>query len=165
MDAILYSSNLVALLRVDLFGFSSGAPRPCSGDGPQVSRDASLVLSFPGLGPVIAATILSEAAQPVRARDYSVLRVRWNSSRYSPNQNYAFVPMRQACSTRMRNAVYHWLSHSIQWDALCCRQFNKLRAAGHVHARTLREVADRLLAILVAVLKSGKPYDPALRAA
>jgi hypothetical protein len=34
---------------------------------------------------------------------------------------------------------------------------------GHTHGRALRGVADRLLAVLVAILKTGLPYDSALR--
>jgi hypothetical protein len=35
-----------------------------------------------------------------------------------------------------------------------------LRQVGHNHGRALRGVADRLLAVLIAMLKSGQTYDP-----
>jgi hypothetical protein len=35
-----------------------------------------------------------------------------------------------------------------------------LRAKGHSHGRALRGVADRLLAVLIAMLRSGTLYDP-----
>ena len=38
-----------------------------------------------------------------------------------------------------------------------------LSAKGQSHGRALRGVGDRWLAILMAMLKSGTQYDPALR--
>jgi hypothetical protein len=38
-----------------------------------------------------------------------------------------------------------------------------LRAAGKSHGRALRGIADRLLKMLLAILASGVPYDPARR--
>ena len=48
----------------------------------------------------------------------------------------------------------------MQHDARSKQQYARLRAAGHSHGRALRGVADRLLAILIAMLKTGQPYDP-----
>lgn len=47
------------------------APPECEG---REHRDASILLSLPGIGPVIAATMLAEAPQPLRNRDYQALR-------------------------------------------------------------------------------------------
>jgi transposase len=131
---------------------------------PETVKDASLLLSFPGVGPVIAATILAEAAQPIRDRDYAALRGYAGTAPVTRQSgNRRFVVMRHACSARLRNALYHWSSQSINRDTWSRGHYRALRDAGHGHARALRGLADRLLAILIAVLKSGKPYDPALR--
>ena len=37
------------------------------------------------------------------------------------------------------------------------------RARGRSHGRALRGVVDRLLSVAVAMLRSGAPYNPALR--
>ena len=71
--------------------------------------------------------------------------------------------MRRSCSNRLRDAIYNWSRVSTQWDPRSKEQYAELRAKGKTHGRALRGVADRLLAVLVAMLKSGKEYDPALR--
>ena len=40
------------------------------------------------------------------------------------------------------------------------QHYARLRQVGHDHGRALRGVADRLLAMLIAMLKSGQTYDP-----
>jgi hypothetical protein len=71
--------------------------------------------------------------------------------------------MRHACSARIRQAVFYWSSRSIMFDSRTRQHYDTLRAVGHAHARALRGVADRLLAILIAILKSGTPYDAGRR--
>ena len=38
--------------------------------------------------------------------------------------------------------------------------YHRLRSTGHSHGRALRGLADRLLALLCAMLRSGTAYDP-----
>ena len=71
--------------------------------------DAGLMLSIPGVGPAVAAALLTEASRPIR------------------------------------------------------RQYDALRAAGHLHARALRALADRLIGVLIALLKTQKPFERARR--
>jgi hypothetical protein len=52
----------------------------------------------------------------------------------------------------------------MQRDLFWKNRYAALRAAGHSHGRALRGIADRLLAVLVAVLKTNTPYDPNRRA-
>jgi hypothetical protein len=47
-----------------------------------------------------------------------------------------------------------------------CKQPITLSSAttsGHNHGRALRGVCDRLVTILMAILQSGKPYNPGIR--
>ena len=67
--------------------------------------------------------------------------------------------MRRGCSERLRNAMYHWARCSVQHDPLSKLHYARLRKLGHKHGRALRGVADRLSSILIAMLKSGQPYD------
>jgi transposase len=123
-------------------------------------RDVDLLLSLPGLGPIIASTILSEASRPIRERDYHALRCYAGTAPVTKQSGKRrMVSMRQACSARIRQAVFYWSSRSIMFDARSRQHYDRLRAAGHAHARALRGVADRLLAVLMTILKSGTPYD------
>jgi len=63
----------------------------------------------------------------------------------------------------LRNAIYHWSRVSTQGDPHSAEHYAALRAKGHSHGRALRGVGDRWLAMLMAMLKSGTEYDPALR--
>jgi transposase len=127
-------------------------------------RDVTLLLSLPGVGRVIAATMLAEASQPLAERDYHALRSYCGSAPITKQSGKKrFVIMRQACSGRVRHALYHWARVSTQIDPRSKEQYQRLRKAGHSHGRALRGVADRLLAVLVAILNTGVPYDQAIR--
>ena len=72
------------------------------------------------------------------------------------------VIRRLACHPRLRNAVYYWANAAIQYDDKSRAKHDALRARGHNHARALRSVADRLLAVACAMLKNGTLFDPSL---
>jgi len=129
-------------------------------------RDVTILRSMPGAGRVVAATMLAEASQALAERDYRALRsytgvapVTWQSGKRK------VVGMRRNCNPRLRNAVYHWSMVSIQHDERSREHYAALRKKGHSHSRALRGVADRLLAVLTAMLRTGSNYDPALRSA
>ena len=71
--------------------------------------------------------------------------------------------MRRGCSERLRNAVYHLSRCSALHDPHSKRHYAQLRKVGHKHGRALRGVADRLLSMLIAMLKAGQPYDATRR--
>jgi hypothetical protein len=127
-------------------------------------RDVTLLLSLPGAGTVVAATMLAEASQPLGDRDYHALR---SYSGVAPitrrSGKRCVVVMRQSCNERLRNAVYHWSRVSAQCDERSREHYAELRQKGKTHGRALRGVADRLLAVLVAMLRTGTPYDPEFR--
>ena len=72
--------------------------------------------------------------------------------------------MRYACHPRLRNAVHHWARNSVQRDPRIGALYQRLRARGKAEARARRSVGDRLLALLVAMLKTQALYDPSRRA-
>ncbi len=71
--------------------------------------------------------------------------------------------MRYSCNARLRNATYHWARVSVPHDAVSREHYRRLRARGHSHGRALRGVADRLLAMLCAMLRSRTLFDANLR--
>jgi transposase len=130
----------------------------------QQHRDVQVLCSLPGVGRIIAATMLVEASQPLANRDYHALRayggvapVTWQSGKRRQ------VIMRYGCNSRLRNAFYHWARVSLRKDTHSRAHYHRLRAKGHSHGRALRGVADRLLAMLVSMLRSGTCYDPLRR--
>lgn len=127
-------------------------------------RDVTILRSLPGVGRVVAATLLAEAAPALRERDYHALRAQSGLAPVTRQTGKRrVVIMRYACHQRLRTAMYHWGRVSVQCDAHSRRHYAALRARGHAHARALRGVVDRLLLILIAMLKTRTCYDPARR--
>lgn len=122
--------------------------------------DVTILRSWPGIGRIILATLLVEATEPLRRRDYHALRALAGVApvtRQSGKQR--FVIRRLACNRRLQNAVHHWSRVALQHDAATRRRYDALRQRGHGHARALRGVGDRLLFALCATLKLQTPYD------
>lgn len=124
-------------------------------------RNVTILRSWPGIGRIVLATLLTEAAAPLRRRDYHALRALAGVApvtRRSGKQR--LVIRRLACNRRLQNAVHHWSRIAIQHDAAARRRYDALRQRGHGHARALRSVGDRLLYALCTTLKRQTPYDP-----
>lgn len=127
-------------------------------------RDVTVLRSLPGVGRLVAATVLAEAARPLAGRDYQTLRAQAGVAPVTRQSGKkTAVVMRWACNRRLRNALYHWARVSVQVDARCRAHYDRLRQRGHDHARALRGVVDRSLAVLMVMLASRTLYDPARR--
>jgi hypothetical protein len=126
--------------------------------------DAKVLRSLPGVGRIVTATMLAEAPQLLAERDYQALRAYAAPiTRQSGKKSAA--RMQYDCNLRLRNAVYQWSRVSLQQDTRSRDHYHRLRSKGYTHGRALRGLADRLLALLCAMLRSGTPYDPARRQA
>lgn len=124
-------------------------------------RDVELLLSLPGVGRLVTATLLAEAASFLAERDYHGLRAYAGVAPVTRQSGKkAAVLMRYGCNLRLRNALYHWSRVSMQNDPRSREHYHQLRNKGHSHGRALRGLADRLLALLCAMLKSQTVYDP-----
>lgn len=124
-------------------------------------RDAQIVLSCPGVGTIVAATLLSEAPDLLRDRDYQGLRKHSGIAPVTKRSGRSIqVHIRYACSPRLRNALYHWARVAMQCEPRSKERYAALRARGHSHGRALRTLADRLLAMLCAMLRNDSEYQP-----
>ena len=100
-------------------------------------------MTLPGVGRSVLATLLGEAAEPLRKRDYHALRTLSGVvpvTRRSGKR--CVVLMRQACHLRLRTAVYHWARVAIQHDARSRARYAELRKRGHSHGRALRSASS-----------------------
>lgn len=137
-------------------------------EGKREQRDVMILRSLPGVGRIILAALLAEATQPLAARDYQALRslsgvapvTKSSGKRSGPR---AVVVMRYACNLRLREAVHHWARIAMKVDPKSKKAYADLRDRGKTHGRALRTVADRLLNVACAMLRSGALYDPARR--
>ena len=135
-------------------------------EGQKEHRDAAILLSLPGLGRKIAATMLSEASQAIADRDYHALRCYSGAAPITRQSGKKkIVLMRRGINERLRNALYHWARVSVVFDPQSKKRYAAMRACGHSHGRALRGMADRWLKTLISMLTTRTLYDAQRRAA
>jgi transposase len=133
--------------------------------GSGAPSDAAIIASLPGAGILTTAALLSESSRAVAQRDGPALRAYAGVAPVTQQSGKTLkVSMRYACNNRLRNALYHFAMGSLR-DPVARIHYDRLRAEGHSHARALRGVADRWVTVLVAMLRSGTPYDATRRKA
>jgi transposase len=124
-------------------------------------RDVTILRSWPGIGRIVLATLLAEAPEPLRQRDYHALRTLSGQAPVTKRSGkQCHVTRRLACNKRLGNAVYHWARVATQHDPTSRRRYAELRSRGHSHGRALRGVGDRLLYVLCTMLERQTPFDP-----
>ncbi|WNV91803.1 IS110 family transposase [Umezawaea sp. Da 62-37] len=122
---------------------------------------AEIVLSQPGLGPILGARVLAEFGDdPIR---YATAKAR---------KNYAGTSPITRASGRKKVALARFVHNDRLVDALMTQAFSALnrspgarayydkqRARGSSHNSALRQLANRLVGILHGCLKTGTHYD------
>ncbi len=123
--------------------------------------DLAIVRSVPGVGRSVSAALLVEAADLLAARDYRALRSYAGIAPVTRQSGRSHVVvMRRACSARLRDALYHWARCSVQRSTHFHAIYTAARSRRQSHGRALRGLADRLLRMLIAMLRSRTLYDP-----
>ena len=129
-------------------------------NGP-VPSDVAIIRSSPGIGKMVCARMLAEASVALAERDYQAMRAHGGIAPITKQSGkQKMVLMRYACNGRLRNALYHWARVAVMLDPSSQSYYRALRQRGRTHGRALRAVADRLLRILIAMLKSKTLFDP-----
>jgi transposase len=123
--------------------------------GQTKKHDVEILISLPGVGTIVLATLLAEAWDALQRRDYAALRSLAGVAPVTRKSGKScIVVRRQACHDRLANAMYHWARVAVQHDARSRAKYVALRGRGHSHRRALRSVADRLLNVACAMLKN-----------
>ena len=108
-------------------------------DDPQSSqrqRDVEILSSIPSVGRIVLATLLAEASEILRQRDYNALRAFCGSAPVTKRSGkICVVVRRRAVNNRLQTALYHWTRVALQHDPVSRAKYNTLRARGHRHAR------------------------------
>ena len=127
------------------------AEEPGEDEGPS---DVAIVRPLPGVGRKMTVWLLAEAAQPLAERDYQALRTHSGVAPVTkPSGKRRVVVTRHGCNPRLRNALYHMARVAMQRDAHFNNVYAALRAKGQRHGQALRNIGDRLLRILMAMLR------------
>ena len=141
---------------------SRSAASPEDEPGINAQRDVEILSSLPGVGRIVLATLLAEAHDPLRRRDYQALRCLSGVAPVTKRSGKSLIVIRRLAShNRLQDAVYHWAGVAIQHDPVSKAKYAALRARGHGHARALRGVADRLLGVACAMLENQTVFNPA----
>ena len=123
--------------------------------------DAAILLSLPGIGTGVLATLLAEGSDALRRRDYDALRSLCGVAPVTRRSGKSLLVVRRlAAHDRLRDAAYHWARVAPHRDPVSRAKYQALRSRGHGHARSLRSVADRLLNVACAMLRDGTCFDP-----
>lgn len=129
--------------------------------GQAKQHDAEILASLPGVGRIVLATLLAEAWDALQRRDYAALRSLTGVAPVTKSSGKSrIVIRRQACNNRLSNAMYHWARVAVQNDPTSRAKYTALRGRGRSHGRALRSVADRLLNVACAMLRTGTTFDP-----
>ena len=131
---------------------------PASSNTP---ADATILLSLPGIGTGVLATLLAEGSDALRRRDYHALRCLCGVAPVTRRSGKSLLVVRRlAAHDRLRDAAYHWARVAAQRDPASRAKYQALHSRGHGHVRSLRSVADRLLNIACAMLRDGVCFNP-----
>ena len=122
--------------------------------------DVEILLSMPGVGFVTAATLVSEAYDLIRRRDYKALRCVVGTAPVTKQSGKSkYVMRRRTSSRRLQTALYHWAGVAVLHDPVSKARYASLRTRGLRHSRSLRTVGDRLLYVACTLLKRGEMFD------
>ncbi|WP_194927874.1 IS110 family transposase [Catenulispora pinisilvae] len=122
---------------------------------------AKIVISQPGLGPIIGARVLAEFGDdPAR---YTDAKARRNYAATSPitraSGKKRVVAARYIHNDRLIDALMFQASKAIVVSPGARAYYDKQRARGAGYNTALRQVANRLVGILHGCLKTGTSYD------
>jgi transposase len=125
--------------------------------------DAQIFRSFPGVGPLTAATLLAEIGED---RDhYPAVGVLLAEAGLAPVTRSSGrshrVGFRYAANTRLREACTWWAYNSLKTSPWARAAYDDARAPKQSHHRALRGLGARWMRVLWRAWTDGVPYDEA----
>lgn len=128
-----------------------------------VHPDAPIFLSFPGIGPVVAATLIAEMGED-RSR-FPTVAVLLAETGLAPvtraSGRTRQVRFRYAANRRMRHVIDWWAFVASREDPWSGAVYDAARARGQGKYRALRGLGARWVRILWRCWTDRTPYDPA----
>jgi transposase len=153
-------------LHVESIGFIEGQMKQLDGQirGILAARQ-ELLATIPGIGPVVAATILAELGDVTRfagAKDpaKAVVAMAGIDPRAADSgQRAGYRRMSKRGSPYLRQAFYQAAFAAWQHDAMLGALYRKKLAEGKPHRVALNAVANKLCHIVYACLRDRRPYE------
>ena len=112
---------------------ASTEAEPASSNTP---ADATILLSLPGIGTGVLATLLAEGSDARRRRDYQALRCLCGVVPVTRRSGKSLLVVRRlAAHDHLRDAAYHWARVATEHGPASRAKYQALRSRGHGHAR------------------------------
>ena len=131
---------------------------------PVLDRQARLLRSIPGVGPVLGAGLLAELPADLRdaraATAYAGLNPRQRESGTSLRGRARLSKLGNA---RLRRLLYVPALAALRHNPVLRAQAARLKARGKTGKLMVAALMRKLLCLCVGVLKSGQPWDPSGR--
>jgi transposase len=121
---------------------------------------ATIITSFPGLGPVLGARVLGEIGDdPHRFTDARGLRSFAGTAPITRASGRSrVVSARRICNRRLGDTCHWWAFAALTKSACARADYDRRKAAGDTHNAALRNLANKLLAKLWHCLQTNTPY-------
>jgi transposase len=129
-----------------------------TGDGHPV---VDVIRSAPGFGSHTTAVLLAEGGAAIQDDDLNLLRSLAGVAPVTKQSGKMHVVwMRRAVNRHLRNALHQAAEAARRHDPRFTPIYDRLRARGKSHSRALRGVADRLLTVVMAMIRTRSLYEP-----
>jgi transposase len=118
------------------------------------------ITSIPGIGTILAATIIGETGSISRFRSPAAFAV-YNGTAPARNSTGGRDrhKARRDCNHRLKRAFWLAARAAVLHDALAKEYFNRCKSRGLSYSECVKRVARRMSDLVYALLKSGKPYN------
>lgn len=123
----------------------------------------NVLQSIPGVGPTLGAVILSEIGDVTRFASASKL-LGYAGMDPSVRQSGEFTGTRNRMSKRgspyLRRAIWMATSTAVHYDPMFRAYYEKKLSEGLHHMNAIGHATRKMTAVIFAVLRDGKPYQP-----
>lgn len=132
------------------------------------SQFDSTLTSITGIGPVLGALILSEIrdiscfASADRLAAYAGLNPK---AKQSGETKSSAVHMSKRGSPYLRRALWMAGAIAVRYDPMFKAYYEKKAAQGMRHINIIGHVSKKMTAVIFAIMRDNKPYEPILPAA
>lgn len=131
------------------------------GDGP---TDIEILRSIPGVGTVVLATLVAEAWDLVRRRDFKAIRCLGGTAPVTRQSGRTKRVIRRRAVCKSLSTAFHVLGGAaVKHDPVSRARYEELREKGHGYCRSVRTVCDRLLFVACSILEKGELFDKEFR--
>jgi transposase len=132
---------------------------------PARGAKATALQSVPGVGPVVAATLLAELPE-LGTLGPKQIAALVGLAPFTQQSGRGQQPARIRGGRRpVRTALFHAAVTAVRWNPVLIAHYARLRAAGKPRKLALIACARKLLLILNAILRDGATWDPAPQSA